>query len=100
MSMRNCKFIPRALVGLGMLFGVFLVNPACYAGGAVILMPAEDRDVPEGSQIPERRIKEMERSVGEYKEKMKGKYPEQQQERLPQDYPSQRLPQDYPTLSH
>ncbi len=85
MSMKCSKFIPRTLVVLGLLFGVFLVNPASYAGGAVILMPAEDRDVPEGSQIPEQRIKETEKKVREYKEKMKGKYPEQQQERLPQN---------------
>jgi uncharacterized membrane protein len=83
--MKCCKFIPRALVVLGILFGVFLVNPACYAGGAVILMPAEDRDVPEGSQIPEWRSKEIEKKVREYKQKMKEKYPEQQQERLPQN---------------
>ena len=55
MSMKCCKFIPGALVVLGILFGVFLVNPACYAGGAVTLMPAEDRDVPQGSHIPEAR---------------------------------------------
>ena len=85
MSIKYCKFIPGALVVLAILLGVFLVNPACYAGGAVILMPAEDRDVPEGSFIPERRSKEIEKKVREYKEKMKGKDPEQQQERLPQN---------------
>ena len=85
MSMKCCKFILGALVVLGILFGVFLVNPACYAGGAVILMPAEDRDVPEGSLIPEQRSKEIEKKVREYKEKMKGKDQEQQQEGLPQN---------------
>lgn len=82
--MTCCKFISRALVGLGIVFGVFLVNPASYAGDAVILMPAEDRDVPEGSQISEQRVKKMEKKVGEYKEKMKAKSRKQQQERLPQ----------------
>ena len=85
MSIKCCKFIPGALVVLGILFGVFFVNPACYAGGAVILMPAEDTDVPQGSQIPEERSKGIEKKVKEYKVKMKGKDIEQQQEQLPQN---------------
>ncbi len=52
MFMKLCKFIPKAPVALGVLVGVFIVNSACYAGGAVILMPVDDKDVPEGSQIP------------------------------------------------
>lgn len=83
MSVKCCKFIPRALVALGILIGVFILIPACYAGGAVILVPAEDKDVPEGSQIPEWRSKAIEKKVRAYKVMLKEKYPEQQQEQLP-----------------
>lgn len=85
MSMNCCNLIPRALVVLGMLFGVFLVNPASYAGGAVTLLPADDRDVPEGSQIPDWRIQETEEKVRDYKKKMTEKNAVQRQERLPQN---------------
>ena len=83
MSMKSCKYIPGALVVLGILFGVFLVNPACFAGGAVVLVPAEDTDVPQGSYIPDERIKKIEKKVREYKAKMKGTSTEQQQEQQP-----------------
>jgi hypothetical protein len=85
MSMKCCNLIPSALVVLGILLGVFLVNPASYAGDAVILQPAEDRDVPEGSQIPDWRIYETEEKVKEYKEKMKDNNSVQRQEGLPQN---------------
>ena len=82
---KNCRnFMPRALVVSGVMFGLFLVNPASYAGQAVTLQPAEDRDVPEGSQIPEWRIYETEEKVREYKAKMREKSSLQQQEQLPQ----------------
>ena len=84
MSMKCRNFIPRALVMSGILFGTFLANPASYAGQAVILVPEEDRDVPEGSQIPDWRIYETEEKVREYKEKMKKKSV-QPQEGLPQN---------------
>ena len=84
MSIKYCKFIPGALVVLGMLFGVFLVTPACYAGGAVILMPAEDRDVPQGSQIPEWRSQEIEKKVKEYKVQVQEEKKEQQKEQKQQ----------------
>ena len=85
MSMICTKIIPGTLVVLGILFGVFTVNPACYAGGAMTLMPAEDRDVPQGSQIPEARSQEIEKRVKKHKVKMKGKSSEQQQEELPKN---------------
>lgn len=84
MSTKYHKIIPGALVVLGILFGVFLLNPACYAGGAMILIPAEDIDVPEGSQIPEERSKEIEKKVTEYKVQMQKDKAEQQQEQKPQ----------------
>ena len=85
MSIKCCKYIPIALVVLGILIGTFNVNQLCYAGGAVILIPAEDKDVPKGSFIPERRIKEIEKKVKVYKAKMKGRYKAQQQEALPKN---------------
>lgn len=85
MSMKCCRYIPIALVVLGILLGTVNVNQLCYAGGAVILIPAGDKDVPEGSFIPERRIKEIKKKVKVYKAKMKGRYKAQQQESLPKN---------------
>ncbi|CAB5107460.1 hypothetical protein D3OALGA1CA_1815 [Olavius algarvensis associated proteobacterium Delta 3] len=53
-------------------------------GGAVTLMPAEDSDVPAGSQISEERSRKSEKKVQEYKVEMKAKETEQQQEKSPQ----------------
>ena len=83
--MKWYKYIPGALVVFGILFGVFLVNPACYAGGAAILTPADDIDVPQGSQIPESRKKEIEKKVREYQEKSTEKDQGYQQEQSPQN---------------
>lgn len=83
MSMKSCNLFPTAIVVLGILFGVFLANAASYAGDAVTLVPAEDRDVPEGSQIPDWRIEETEEKVREYKAKMRERSL-QGQEGLPQ----------------
>lgn len=85
MSITCFKFSPIAIVVLGTLLGSFLLNPLCYAGGAVKLVPAEEIDMPEGSNIPERRTKEVEKKVTEFKAKMKEKSTEKQQEQLPQD---------------
>lgn len=83
MSMKS--FIPCALVVSGILFGVFLMAPASHAGNAMTLMPEQDRDAPEGSQIPDWRIYETEEKVREYKENMKQTSPVQRQEQLRQD---------------
>ena len=95
MSMICTKIIIGTLVALGIIFGVFAVNPACYAGGAMALMPAEDRDVPQGSQIPEARSQEIEKRVKKHKLKMKGKSLEQQQEELPKnELPQPKAPEE------
>lgn len=83
--MKWYTIIPGAIAVLGLVFGVLLVNPACYAGGAAILVPADDTDVPEGSQISESRKKEIEKKVKEYKEKSKKKDQGQRQEQSPQN---------------
>ena len=85
MSMNCRNLIPGALVVSGMLLGVFLASPASYAGDTVILVPEDDRDAPEGSQIPDWRINETEEKVRQYKEKMKETSPVQQQEQSPQE---------------
>ena len=87
MSMKCRRFIPRTLVVLGMMFGLFLVTPPAYAGGAVIIVPAEQSVVPEGSQIPQVRAEETEEEVRDYKEKMRQRQtaPAQQQQQLPKD---------------
>ena len=84
MSMIYSKIIPGTLVVLVMLFGVVAVNPACYAGGALTLVPAEDNDVPQGSQIPKARSQKIEKKVKAHKAKMKGESLEQQTEQLQQ----------------
>ncbi len=84
MFMIRRTFIPGAITGLAMALGVLLLPPPSHAGGAVILVPEEDRDVPEGSQIPEHRVKQIEKKVGDYKKKMKAQARKQQQERAPQ----------------
>ncbi len=87
MSMKSCKFIPGALVVLGILFSVFLVNSACFAGGAVILVPADDTDVPQGSYIPDERTKKIEKKVREYKAKMRERSAEQQEQLSQEELP-------------
>lgn len=94
MSLKYSKIIPGILVVSGILFGVFTVNLTCYAGGAMVLKPAEDRDRPQGSQIPEARSEEIEKKVKEHKVKMKGMSPKQQQEELPKnDLPQPQAPE-------
>ena len=83
--MKYCKYITVALVVSGITLGVWFASPACYAGGAAIIVPAEDKDVPDGSLIPDRRTKKIETKVKEYKKMMKAKNAEQQQEQLPQE---------------
>jgi hypothetical protein len=84
------KSMQIALVGLGILAGAIVTSPAGHAGGAAILVPAEDRDVPQGSQIPERRIRELERKVEAYKEMMRRRNTEEQQEKIEGSSPLKR----------
>ena len=95
MSMICTKIIPGTLVVIGILFGILTVNPVCYAGGAMTLIPAEDRDVPQGSQIPEARSQEIEKKVKEHKVKMKRMSQEQQQEERPKnELPKPKAPEE------
>ena len=86
MSMKYCAFVPGALAVLGIALGVALVTPAAHAGQkAVTIKPVEDLDVPEGSQIPARRIEETEAKVQELKTQLRATTaPAKQQESQPQ----------------
>lgn len=86
MSMKHGAFVPGALAVLGIALGVALVTPAAYAGQkAVTIKPVEDLDVPEGSQIPARRIEETETKVQELKTQLRATAPAKQQESQPQE---------------
>lgn len=79
----SMKFIPGALGALvvsGLLFGLFPAGPTAHAQEAVTIAPVDDRDVPQGSQIPEQRILEIEQKVKAYKEQMKAERAAQQRE--------------------
>lgn len=85
MSMKSCKLYPLTIVVVGMMLAAFLAAPICYAGGAVTLVPADDREVPAGSFIPEQRIKKIEIKVEKFKAEMKQKADKQQRDRSSQD---------------
>ncbi len=79
MSQKSCKLYPIVLVVMAMFLGAFLVTPVSYAGGAAEIVPADDRELPAGSFIPERRKKEIEAKVKALKAKEKAKAQQQDQ---------------------
>ena len=87
MSMKHWNLIPRSLAVLGLLLGASLMTPASLAAQeAVKIQPVEDRDVPEGSQIPSWRIEATEEKAKDYKAQLKARQlQQQQQESLPQE---------------
>jgi hypothetical protein len=87
MSKKSRKLVPSALVGLAVLFAAVIVATVSYAGDAVTLKPVEDKDVPQGSQIPEWRTQETQEKVREYKERMRAESSVQQQGQVPQNEP-------------
>ena len=84
MAEERCRVMPPAVGVVALLFGVFLGSPASYAGGALVLVPEEDRDLPQGSQIPQHRIEKVEDRVRELKAKTRARKLEQQRKPLPQ----------------
>ena len=82
--MKHGNFVPRSFFGLGLVLGGLLAVPVCHAGDAVTLMPVDDADVPEGSQISEQRLKAIEKRVERYKKEIRTSATQQQQDRLPQ----------------
>ena len=78
--MKSRSFVPAALAVLAMVFAAVSVVPASHAQQAKGVVPEDDRDVPEGSQIPTSRIQETEEKVKAYKAQMREKSRLQQQE--------------------
>jgi hypothetical protein len=81
MSTRWLKHIPATLAALGLLFAVFMVVPACFAGGAATIVPDKHQLAPRGSYIPDRRVKQVLKKVNEYKAMMEKKKALEQEER-------------------
>ncbi|MDJ0945422.1 MAG: hypothetical protein QNJ30_18290 [Kiloniellales bacterium] len=80
MSMKRRSFVPAALAVLALVFAAVSVVPASHAQQALKFVPEDDRDVPEGSQIPNSRLQETEEKVEELKAQMREKSQLQQQE--------------------
>jgi hypothetical protein len=80
MFIKSCKLYPFTLIGVAMIVTTCLAVPICYAGGAVTLVPAENRMAPEGSYISEHRKNKIEKEVQEYKAAMKQESEKQQQD--------------------
>lgn len=66
-----------ALAVLAMLLGAAR-SPVAQTEEVMAIQPQDDRDVPEGSQIPDDRIAEIEAEVEAYKAKMRAKAMQQQ----------------------
>lgn len=85
MPIKYCKPNPRALVVLGILLGVLFIIPLCFAGGAATIVPAENRDLPNGSYIPKHRVEKIEKKATARKAQMKENAEKQKQEQSPQN---------------
>jgi hypothetical protein len=79
MSIRCLKNSPGILTVLGLLLTVFVVVPACFAGGAATIVPDKHQLAPRGSYIPDRRIKQVLEKIEEHRAIMEKK------KALPQD---------------
>lgn len=79
MSIRCLTYGPAIHAVLGLLLTVFMVVPACLAGGAVTIVPDKHQFAPRGSYIPDRRVKQVLKKIEEHKAKLEKK------KALPQD---------------
>lgn len=59
MTIRCLKNSIGILAVLGLLFTVFMVVPACFAGGAVTIVQDKHQLAPRGSYISDERIKQV-----------------------------------------
>lgn len=62
--------VPGALLVAGALFATPLLAAQSTPGPVMAIQAEDDRDVPEGSQIPAWRLEETEEKVRDYKAKM------------------------------
>ena len=69
---------------LGLLLGICMAAPACFAGGAATIVLDKHILAPRGSYIPERRVKEVLKKENEQKLMMEKKKSLQQEEQLQQ----------------
>lgn len=75
-----------------LLVALLGAGSVCHAGGAVILVPDQDRDVPIGSQIPEQRVKTTELRIREFKDRLEAQRAQQRVEALSKKTPSKPKP--------
>ena len=98
MSKRYSRFVPSTLVGLGLALALVqtVAAPPALAGQVKALQPAEDVDLPQGSQIPAWRLKETEARHKALKQQLRQAAPaQQQQEQAPQtEAPAPPAPKD------
>ena len=69
------------MVILGLL-SLSTVVPACYAGGAVTIIPDKNQLAPRGSYIPDRRVEQVLKKIEEHKAEMKAKQAIEPQKQL------------------
>lgn len=93
MVMKSCKLYPLLIVMVGMMLGTFVAAPLGYTGGAAMIVPADDRDLPDGSFISEQRMKKIETEVKKFKMKEEAKK-QQQDQSLQNDSPQPESPEE------
>jgi len=86
MDSNYIKLMPGALLAAALLSATLVFSPAGIAGGAMTIVPDEDRNLPQGTLIPQHRTQKIESQLMEFEAS-----PQQQsqpsQERTAQDYP-------------
>jgi len=83
------KFAASKLVSLSMVIGLLLIHPVSQAGGAVIIVPAEDSDLPQGAFIPQQRLEKIQNQLIQSQQTMEAQNLEQSQQQTLQDSPTQ-----------
>jgi hypothetical protein len=84
MSIQWFKNNPGALAFVGLLLGLFIAVPACFAGGAATIIPDKHQLAPRGSYIPARRVEEVLKKIETQKAMLeKKKVLEQQENKSP-----------------
>lgn len=82
MSIRWLKNNRGTFAVLGLLLGIWMAVPACFAGGAATIVLDKKQLAPRGSYIPDHRVKEVLKKVEEHKAMMEKKKSLQQEEQL------------------
>jgi len=85
MSIKWLNNYQGTLVVLGLLLGILMAAPACFASGAVTIVPDEEQLAPKGSYIPDRRVKEVLNKIEKRKAMIEEKKALQQQEQRQAD---------------